>query len=172
MDHMWKLNNIFHLEPFAYEVQFANPLKIPLNLLHLSLLWEFLSDKDPDNAITNRVSINLFVFIYFAKCKYLVTCIVYILYMCFIDKRGTILWNMLPICSTLSWRGKLSIALECRFLVFKCRLGYGKLKTIETIEEYISKNCKNHKTYQLFGKCLQSVAFPWILCKQNIFRHQ
>ena len=52
-------------------------------------------------------------------------------------------------------RDKLSYPLEYEFLMFKCRLGHGKLETIETIVcvcggggggGYIFQNCKNRKT--------------------------
>ena len=44
-------------ETFIAEVIFHNPLKIPLNLLKLHLIWEFIPDtKDNAPVISNKVS--------------------------------------------------------------------------------------------------------------------
>lgn len=43
-------------EQFAYEIQCSNPLKIPLNLLQLSLLWEFQTSSEDSAVITNKES--------------------------------------------------------------------------------------------------------------------
>ena len=49
----------FALEPFAFEIVFVNPLKIPLNLLDLTLLWQFTMEKKSDDdevvKINNQV---------------------------------------------------------------------------------------------------------------------
>ncbi|XP_047140393.1 trafficking protein particle complex subunit 8 isoform X2 [Hydra vulgaris] len=41
-------------ECFAYEIVFSNPLKIPLTMINLVLLWEFHPDNDQHNVITNK----------------------------------------------------------------------------------------------------------------------
>ena len=48
---------LFNLEQFAYEVHFTNPLKIPLNLLQLTLLWEFTAQDQANVLVTNKVSL-------------------------------------------------------------------------------------------------------------------